>query len=351
MDYQLNTVLEVTRDRKPDFTNLLAVLDKRSPARPTLFEFFLNKGLYSELAGRSFGTTNEEQLTTYILAFRNAGYDYVTTPTVLINDFAFPHGEVAQADSISLNDGNVIRDEESFAAYTWPDMDRLRYDILRRCAPRVPEGMKLVPCGPGGVLENVIGLVGYETLCYLIADQPELVDRIFAEVGSRLVEYYRRVVEYETVGAIISNDDWGFNTQTMLSPDDMRRFVFPWHTRIVAAAHDAGRPAILHSCGNPESVIADIVDDMGYDGRHSYEDNIIPVEDAYERWHGRVGILGGIDVHMMATGEPRTIYDRSRAMVEQSRQRGGYALGTGNSVPEYVPSLNYYAMIMAALEG
>lgn len=36
-------------------------------------------------------------------------------------------------------------------------------------------------------------------------------------------------------------------------------------------------------------------------------------------------------------------------MTELSKNSGGYALGTGNSVPDYVPVENYLAMIAAAL--
>ena len=37
--------------REPDFGNLLKVLERKVPDRPTLFEFFLNPRLYRELAG------------------------------------------------------------------------------------------------------------------------------------------------------------------------------------------------------------------------------------------------------------------------------------------------------------
>jgi uroporphyrinogen decarboxylase len=47
---------------------------------------------------------------------------------------------------------------------------------------------------------------------------------------------------------------------------------------------------------------------------------------------------------------PADVYRRSAAMLERTRERGGYALGTGNSVPEYVPSDHYFAMTAAALE-
>lgn len=35
-------------------------------------------------------------------------------------------------------------------------------------------------------------------------------------------------------------------------------------------------------------------------------------------------------------------------MLQLSEQKGGYALGTGNSVPEYVPQDNYLAMVQVA---
>jgi uroporphyrinogen decarboxylase len=35
-------------------------------------------------------------------------------------------------------------------------------------------------------------------------------------------------------------------------------------------------------------------------------------------------------------------------MLERASERGGFALGTGNSVPEYVPDENFFALIRAA---
>ena len=38
----------------------------------------------------------------------------------------------------------------------------------------------------------------------------------------------------------------------------------------------------------------DLIDGLGYDGKHSFEDSIIPVEEAYERWGSRIAILGAL---------------------------------------------------------
>ncbi len=136
----------------------------------------------------------------------------------------------------------------------------------------------------------------------------------------------------------------------MLSPDDLRRYVFPWHKKIVEIIHAAEKPAILHSCGNLVLVMDDIIDDLKYDGKHSYQDNIIPVEDAYEKFGSRIAILGGIDLDFVCRAKPEEIKRRSKDMLKRTEERGGYALGTGNSVPDYVPDENYFAMISAALE-
>jgi uroporphyrinogen decarboxylase len=332
---------------KPDFKNILSVLRRECPERPTLFEFFHNYKLYEEV----LNTTNlmnktifERKLAT-IQAFEKLGYDYAT---LRISNFAFDVKEVETKQSISLNDYGTIEDKQTFDKYIWPKPEDGDYKELDLLAKHLPKGMKIILCGPGGVLENVIMLTGFENLCYMKAEQPELVYDIFEQVGTRLAEFYRYAAKHESVGALISNDDWGYKSQTMLSTRDMRKYVFPWHKQIVENIHKAGKPAILHSCGCLDKVMGDIINDMKYDGKHSYEDNIQPVEEAYEQYGKEIAILGGIDVDFICRHTPDEIYKRSKLMLERVNNRGSYALGTGNSVPEYIPNNNFYAMIKAA---
>ena len=332
--------------REPNFDNLLKVLKRETPSRPTLFEFFLNDSLYTELSGMKPGE-GDKGFERLIKAFKAAGYDYAT-----VNPWAsgFPKKHVESAKSISINDGVVITDRKSFEAYPWPDVDSVNYSDLDNAKAYLPSGMKLIVCGPGGVLENVIRLLGYDNLCFMLADDPALVREIFDNVGSRLLRHYERASKYETVGALISNDDWGFRTQPMISPDSMRELVVPWHKRIVGAIHAAGKPAILHSCGKIGSLMDDVIDVIGFDAKHSYEDIIEPVEDAYERLHSRIAVFGGIDLDFLCRQSPESVRARALKLIERTSCRG-YALGSGNSIPEYVPRNNYFAMTSAALQS
>lgn len=333
--------------READFDNMLRILDRKEPSRPTLFELFLNDPLYAKLAGGEIASRTDELARDRMVihGFRNAGFDYAS---VSASDFSFPAGEIHQKETRSLNEGGVITDRAGFEAYDWQNPDDFDCSKLERLAPELPEGMKLIVMGPGGVLENAIMLVGFEQLCFILADDPDLSRDIFDAVGSRLVRYYEIAAAYDTVGACIANDDWGFKTQTMLSPADMRKYVFCWHKRIVDTVHKAGKPVILHSCGNFDEVMDDVIDDMRFDGKHSYEDAILPVEKAYERWGGRIAIMGGIDVDFICRSPVEEIRRRSTAMLERTRGRGAYALGTGNSVPEYIPDEKFLAMTSVA---
>ncbi len=338
--------------RKPDFNNLLKVLHKQKPDRPTLFEFFLNPTLYRMLVPDEIAAAADSMTDRRIVmhAFKNAGYDYATMAG---SDFGFPteRHKTSGSQTISLNDGAVIRDRESFQAYPWRNPADHDYSHLVKLGEELPEGMKFVVNGPGGVLENVIALVGYEALCLMLADDPGLVQDIFDAVGIRLVQYYEISAGYDSVGALISNDDWGFKTQTMLSAVDMRKYVFPWHQRIAEACHKAGKPVILHSCGNLEQVMEDIIHVIKMDGKHSYEDTILPVEEFYRQWKGKIAVLGGLDVDFLCRSTPEEVYARAVDMIELSADTGGYALGSGNSIPAYIPIESYLAMIAAVNFG
>ena len=334
--------------RQPDFErNLLKVLKGERPQRATLFELYLSKAYVKRMSQIPCpGQTPTDDLRMTVSAMAHVGYDYATCYASQLSFSA----NINQKETKSLNGGAFISDWESFEKYEWPDMSKQDYSRLEKIKPYLPDGMKLMVMGPGGVLENVIDIVGYDNLCFLLYEEPELVKEIFAKVGSRLVQYYENAATAETVGVISSNDDWGFNTQTFLSPTAMKEYVFPWHKKIVDTVHKHGKPILLHSCGYYQEVIDSVINELHYDARHSYEDNITPVEQAYEDLQGKIAVLGGIDLNFLATRSPEEVSRRCRKMLERTWDRGGYALGSGNSIPDFVPEENFLAMIRVAHE-
>lgn len=235
---------------QPDFSQLLTVLERKRPDRPVLFEFYMNDNVYDAVVDTSEippGDEDFRQRMKMALAFHHLGYDYATILPGKHLFFPELREQHEQQRTYSLNEGSHIDSWAAFEQYPWPDYSTQDYRYLEQVAAYLPEGMKLIPYGPGGVEEIVISLTGYENLCYLMMDQEDLVDALFEAVGSRLEKYYGEVVTFDSVGACLSNDDWGFNTQTLLSPTQMERWVVPWHRKISQAIHSYNKPALLHS--------------------------------------------------------------------------------------------------------
>ena len=171
---------------------------------------------------------------------------------------------------------------------------------------------------------------------------------MFERIGENHVKIIKLCLEkgdVSRIGAVAMGDDLGFNTGTLISPQLLRKYVFPWHKKIADLAHSYELPMILHSCGNLESVMDDLIDYVGIDAKHSFEDKILPVTDAKKKYGKRVAILGGVDVNVLCTENEAVIRRYIADILKLCVPNGGYALGTGNSVANYIPIKKYLAML------
>ena len=68
------------------------------------------------------------------------------------------------------------------------------------------------------------------------------------------------------------------------------------------------------------------------------------------KYGDRIAIMGGIDMDFLTRKRPEEVYSRAIKLLEQTSDRGGFALGSGNSIAHYVPMENYLSMIRAATD-
>jgi uroporphyrinogen decarboxylase len=125
----------------------------------------------------------------------------------------------------------------------------------------------------------------------------------------------------------------------------MREFVFPAHKTLAQKTHDAGRLYILHACGKLDLLIDDLIDDVKIDAKHSFEDTIEDVRETKARYGHKIAFLGGIDMDFLCRSDEAGIRERVRNTLRACQPGGGYCLGTGNTVANYVPVDNYLTML------
>jgi len=347
-------------DIAPDWEELVRCIERKGmPKRVHFIELFLDAEVqtalcdrFSLLDGLDPGGPFFEQKRQVILQ-RFLGYDYVRCGLDGL-DMPLKRTSIGDTAELQREGGRDYMDEhkgpitnwEEFEAYPWPDPESASTRSLEWYEANLPEDMCII--GSGGFAhfaEYLTWLMGYETLCFSLYDQRDLV----AAISERLIEMFRvvvkRMLEFDRVKLIWGPDDMGFRTGTLISPSDLREFVLPGHKLMAQMSHGAGRPYLLHSCGNLSAIMEDLIEDVGIDAKHSFEDTIESVISAKERYGDRIALLGGIDVDFLCRATEEQIRQRVRDTLEKCMPGSGYCLGTGNSVANYIPIGNYLAML------
>jgi uroporphyrinogen decarboxylase len=336
------------------FINVL--MNRKNPGRVPLVEYIVDdvvmQPVVEQLLGRRWaGVGSSPAYLDNVIAFwLGMGYDCVryelSLPfperTTLIPDAApgSPKDRAWPDEHLGM-----ITTWEQFERYPWPKVEDFDFSPLEYLNDHLPEGMGFISSHGGGVFEHLSWIMSFEGLCTALYEDASLVRAITDKLGELMLGFYRHLIDLDRLVAVFPGDDMGYRTATMISPKDLRSYVLPWHKRFASIAHDHGVPYFLHSCGNILAIMDDLIDSVGIDGKHSYEDAIIPADEFQRLYGNRIAVLGGVDINVLSGGTTAQVRSRVRELMEHCGRSGRYALGSGNSVPSYVPVNNYIAMI------
>jgi uroporphyrinogen decarboxylase len=344
---------------EPDYESLLRNLRREgTPKRVHFMELFWDGEIGDAIwerfdLGRDLDPRDPDYLRwRNIRLHRFLGYDYVP---VALGNAALPHENYAvAADTAGLGrqggrswldeHTGPIRTMEDFERYPWPDPAAADTSDIEWHSKHVPEDMCL-RAGSHSVFEYVTWLMGYEGLCFALHDDPELVDAMFERVGAIFNAWCKLLAQFERMPILFGGDDMGHRTGTMVSAQVLKDKSLVWHQRNAEVAHERGKLYILHACGNLEELMPTLIEQVKLDGKHSFEDVIEPVTVAKRRWGDRLSLIGGIDVDFMCRADEAQVRRRVRETLDICQPGGGYCLGTGNSVTNYIPLENYLAML------
>lgn len=355
--------------QKPDFEHFLKVIKRETKQGPVpLVELVVDNEIMAEATGMEFPaerflellTLNEQATPEQLLLgarflelnlnfAKSAGYDYAMVFPV--SPLARPKRHLEknpkQADKIRAwqdEHQGIITTREEFEDYPWPGLDKVNIISVEALKNKLPEGMKFI-FFIFGIFEDLKEMMGFETMAIKSIEEPELLGDILEKLTQLNERQIELAVSHPSVGAIFYAEDMGFNNGPMLSPKWFREWVFPKHKRLADICHKHNKPFLIHSCGRIEMLMEDLIEYVGIDARHSFQDNVEPVEEVYKKYHHRIAILGGVDVGLLANGSPEQVRKRVREILEVCGRDGGFALGSGNSVTNFCKIENYYAMI------
>lgn len=355
----------------PDFDELVRVLKgEHLPRRVHLVELGIDLEVLQTIQETCLGEPwalprgaqgleklNERYYRQRVNLYYRLGYDFVPIWPVWVNN---PAGKVRRAaDTADLSRGTrdwvdesgaLIRSRAGYESFPWEKIYAApeTFEMIARC---LPDGMKMTVSAT--LFEYIFEtLLGYEGLFYLMNDDPQLVEDVFNRWGQVVYDYYASVIGLEAVGGIVHNDDMGFKTGTMIAPADLRRLLFPWLAKYAALAHEHHKPFFLHSCGNlykkSPSVMDDLIELVGIDGFHSFQDVILPVAEVKARYGNRIALLGGADMDKLSSLPEADLRVYLRGILEACMPGGRFSFGSGNSIANFVPLQNYAILLEEA---
>ncbi len=336
-----------------DYRHMLDVMANKKPQRLPLYEHNICPEIMEEILDVQFASLLEgdaadiqEFFRNYSRFFQVMTYDTVSCEVTIVDRLP-DHGAIYGGKP------GPIQTRDDFENYPW---DEIPVHYWKEAAPRfealsaaMPPGMKALGGIGNGVFEISEDLVGFENLAYMQADDPELYEALYKKIGDLMVNLWTTFLDRHADDFVICRfgDDLGFKTSTLTSPKNIRAHIFPQYKRVIELIKSKGKPFLWHSCGKIFSVMDDAIA-LGIDAKHSNEDTIAPYEEWITRYGDRIGLVGGIDVDLICQNPPEDVYEIVLERGQKYRQMAkGYALGSGNSIPDYVPVEGYLAMVEA----
>ncbi len=267
---------------KPDGEGLVKCIQKAgTPERVYNIELFLDYQVQNVLIQKydlcKYLNSNDPyyEYRKEINLNRFLGYDYVIagpenaslkSAHVLTKDTAQLENEKGRSFIDNLH--APIKSWEDFERFSWPDFSNVTTKKLEWLEKNLPDDMIVIGGLTAHSLEWLSWLMGYETLCLALYEQPDLVNAVYRKIFELNEFIVNTMLEFNRVRIVWGSDDLGFKTGPLLPPDSLRKYVFPIHKHCAKLAHDTDRLYILHSCGKLEMIMDDLINDVQIDAKH-----------------------------------------------------------------------------------
>ncbi len=332
----------------PNYKNLVNATKNLPCDRIPLYEHSISSEIMERITGTKFahlydGDWDQKRrfFEQYNKFQRDMGYDATVFEGCITS--VLPGG-----GALGGHKKGVIQCREDFERYPWDSICERYFDkygiMFRALRETMPDGMLGIGGVGNGVFECVQDLVGYMDLCYMREDDKNLYIDLYKKVGDVMFQIWNTfLAEYGDIFCVCRfGDDLGFCSSTLLNPSDIRELIIPQYARVIEAIHSADKPFLLHSCGNIFGVMNDLIDVAKIDAKHSNEDVICD----YSRWiqdYGDIiGNFGGLDTDVLCDVNNYDVEEYTRRVFKLCAEKGhGVAIGSGNSIPDYVSPERY----------
>ncbi len=243
----------------------------------------------------------------------------------------------------------TIIDRESWEkakARMTPSKDRINWKHLQENYPKWREAGLWIQAGLWfGFDVTHSWIVGTERLLFALLEDPEWCTDIFShelETQLSLLDMvWNAGYKFDCVSW---PDDMGYRGKQFFSLDMYRELLKPFHKRAIDWAHAKGAKAHLHSCGDINPLIPELIE-IGLDALNPLEVKAGMDPLHIKKTYGKELVLHG-GINAVLWDHPDQIRAEMERVVPKMKENGGYIFSSDHSVPSSV-SLQDFKMIIS----
>jgi uroporphyrinogen decarboxylase len=341
----------------------LAAMKRQPVDRVPLYDFLFQRPLFQELIGRTPDAYNAREAMDLTVAL---GLDGVWIPfgchsgwsaeKITEKVYKDEWGTTFQKDDASWPiDAPIafpLKTREDLRHYTAPDpMAEGRLGEVNTAVAmngELSEKAVAVLGGVNGPLTVTWFLIGYETLCLSLYDDPGFLHELVELAVEFDVKAINRMAK-AGVDAMILADDYGASAQGLLRPEQFRAIYKPGLKKIIDCIKANKLPVFLHCCGRVYDYLDDLVE-IGIDAYHPVQRTAgMDLATVKQKYGDRICLVGNIDSsRTLPFGTPEQVAAETWEALRIAAPGYGYILASDHSLHDGIPVKNIRLMFDVA---
>ena len=200
----------------------------------------------------------------------------------------------------------------------------------------------------GSHFEKANAARGIEQFLGDLGGNIEFARRILGHIIDKNLAMLENIVSFEDVDGVLLGSDWGSQQALLMSPTTWYELIAPGEQREYDMIKGEGKDVWIHSCGNIEAIIADLIE-MGVDVLNPVQPECMDIARLKRKYGERLTFWGGISTQRtLPYGTADEVSEEVEQVIELMSDGGGYITAPAQHIQSDVPFENMMALIDAA---
>jgi len=186
---------------------------------------------------------------------------------------------------------------------------------------------------------------GIENFLADLAGNRDFAKKLLENIIRKNLVMLENLISFDEIDGFLLGSDWGSQQSLLMSPDTWRDLIAPGELKEYELLKSAGKDVWIHSCGNIEQIIPDLID-MGVDVLNPLQPEVMDIYSIKRKYGDQLTFWGGISTQRtLPYGTPDEVKQEVREVITAMSKGGGYITAPAQEIQSDVSFENILALI------